>query len=314
VHDLTEHRAFKDALAQFERETAVPLGPGPELRYHKLKIEPNRELAPVDAPASSRGARSRNRLREVVLAAAVVALVVGDFLVVWRTGRITGERHAKTVLGTVTAPAGRAPLPVSLLDGSQVILSPGSMLRYDAAFGVGRREVRLDGEAYFAVRHDQRRPFLVHAGDLRVTDLGTEFVVRAYPEDRYGRVVVREGRVGIGDTVVTPGQLGRLGPHGRVIVEPADTAGWFGWTHGDLSLPHMPLEEALPKLTRWYGVQFRLTHPSLGSIDLAGHFPAQFGDVALDELEFALGRTLTREGQVVTVHADAIHQPINRHR
>jgi len=306
VHDLVTRRVTKEALARLERDMALPREPAPELRYHKLRLEANRDPVQVDARVLAWHEYGRSR---ILKAAAAITLVLGGSLVSWQVGRVAGERHAEAVLGTIAAPAGRAPMPVSLLDGSQVILSPGSTLRYATAFGVSHREVRLDGEAYFAVRHDARRPFLVRAGDLVVADLGTEFVVRAYPEDRHGRVIVREGRVGIGDTVVTPGQLGRLGSQGGAIVESADTAGWFGWTRGDLTIPHMPLQEALPKLNRWYGVQFRLAHPSLGGIDLAGHFPAQFGNVALDELGLALGQDLTREGQVVTVHANAPTNP-----
>jgi ferric-dicitrate binding protein FerR (iron transport regulator) len=65
----------------------------------------------------------------------------------------------------------------------------------------------------------------------------------------------------------------------------------------------MPLREALPKLSRWYDVQFRLADPSLGDIVLTGDLPAQLDDEALAALGIALGLQLTRDGRVVTFHA-----------
>ena len=71
--------------------------------------------------------------------------------------------------------------------------------------------------------HDERRPFVVPAGDLVAKDRGTEFTVRAYPEDVGARVVVREGKVAIRaaaegaggpERAAAPGQLGRSGGRG----------------------------------------------------------------------------------------------------
>jgi hypothetical protein len=74
------------------------------------------------------------------------------------------------------------------------MLGVASTLRYPAGFTDGPRQV---WEAYFDVVYEQDRPFIVRAGDLVAKDLGTQFTVRAYPEDAGARVVVREGRVAI---------------------------------------------------------------------------------------------------------------------
>ncbi len=55
----------------------------------------------------------------------------------------------------------------------------------------------LEGEGYFEVTHDARRPFRVHAGDALTEDLGTRFVVRAYPELAAVDVAVAEGVVSL---------------------------------------------------------------------------------------------------------------------
>src|SRR4029077_16564116 len=99
-----------------------------------------------------------------------------------------------------------------------------------------------------AIQHGWR-PFSVLAGTLVAQDIGTEFIVRAYPEDSAARAVVREGKAGIqaADSaqarpqVVNAGQLGRLGAGREPVVEPADTALYFAWTDGRLVFDRTPL-------------------------------------------------------------------------
>src|SRR5690606_4549797 len=69
---------------------------------------------------------------------------------------------------------------IKLPDGSTVLLNTGSTLDFPEAFDAQTREVRLSGEAFFNIREDQARPFVVHTGALKTTVLGTSFNVKAY--------------------------------------------------------------------------------------------------------------------------------------
>ena len=69
-----------------------------------------------------------------------------------------------------------------LSDGTRVWMNARSRLVYPVAFG-DTREVELEGEAYFEVTRDENRPFIVHAGQVAVKVLGTEFNVSNYPEN-----------------------------------------------------------------------------------------------------------------------------------
>src|SRR3982751_821192 len=81
---------------------------------------------------------------------------------------------------------------VTLGDGTRVVLNAGSRLSYADDFGRGTRDVVLDGEGYFDVVHDASRPFRVLARGSVAQDVGTRFVVRAYPEQRAVDVVVTD--------------------------------------------------------------------------------------------------------------------------
>jgi transmembrane sensor len=257
--------------------------------------------------AYAHGERRKSWSRGQAIVAAVL-LAIGSVLAA-RALLLDSARSPGTerVVSVPRGERGRLRLP----DGSQVILAAGSTLRHPADFPRDSREVTLEGEAYFAVEHDSRRPFRVRAGDLVATDLGTEFLVRAYPEDRSARVVVRSGEVAIRaaatqaargkDQVVRSGELGRLEPGGVPRVERADTAAYFAWTQGTLVFDGTPLREALPQLSRWYNLEFQLADTSLGGIPLSGRLDQTLTKARLDLLAGSLGLEQTRRGDVVTL-------------
>ena len=81
---------------------------------------------------------------------------------------------------------------VILPDGSRVRLNGGTRIVYLTLFGDQRR-VEVDGEAYFEVEHDARRPFVVVTGEVSSTVLGTTFNVHAYSEDEDYQITLATG-------------------------------------------------------------------------------------------------------------------------
>ncbi len=84
---------------------------------------------------------------------------------------------------------------ITLSDGSQIQLNPNSRVSYSPTF-VHKREVYLDGEAFFKVTKDSKRPFLVYTGTIVTRVLGTSFTVRAYALQE-ASVTVRTGIVAV---------------------------------------------------------------------------------------------------------------------
>ncbi|RIV17602.1 FecR family protein [Fibrisoma montanum] len=87
-------------------------------------------------------------------------------------------------------------LRVALTDGSEVVLSPKSRLRYPAHFAADSRTVYLTGEASFSVTR-RNQPFMVYSGETVTKVLGTRFVVRAFDSDKKITVQVRSGKVSV---------------------------------------------------------------------------------------------------------------------
>lgn len=87
---------------------------------------------------------------------------------------------------------------IELQDGTKVWLNRGSTLRCSNDFGLNEREVYLEGEAFFDVASNAKKPFIVHAGswmDIKV--LGTRFNVKVYPGDPYIETALVTGKIAV---------------------------------------------------------------------------------------------------------------------
>lgn len=198
---------------------------------------------------------------------------------------------------------------VLLADGTRALLSVESHLRVPADYGGGARDVYLEGEAFFDVRHDEHKPFRVHVAGGVAEDLGTEFVVRAYPGDTSVTVVVASGEVALRadaanarkDVVsLTPGQLGRLHGDGRVsMADGVDVEAFLSWTRGHVAFKDQPFAQVARELERWYDVKIEIADSALAHAPLIASFDNQPLDEVLRVLSRSLNAGYTREGRVV---------------
>ena len=101
--------------------------------------------------------------------------------------------HASATASVQEAVLHGKPEMKTLPDGTVVWINAGSKIRYTAEQGT--RDVYLEGEAYFKVKHDAEHPFVVHAGNLTVRALGTEFNVSAYPGEEHVETTLIKGKV-----------------------------------------------------------------------------------------------------------------------
>jgi ferric-dicitrate binding protein FerR (iron transport regulator) len=225
-------------------------------------------------------------------------------VVVLRGGhrRVTGGREY------VTAAAQRE--RVTLADGSELALAPGSRVRLAADYGRLRRDVYLEGEAYFRVAHDAQHPFAVHARNAVAQDVGTRFDVRAYAETPAVQIAVTEGAVDIGIVGASREQPARAGDLALVadtavsITHGIDVRAYVAWTEGDLRFRDTPLPEVAAMLGRWYDLDVDASDPALSGrlITLSvGRTPL---DEVLSGVAAAAHAGVTRRGHHVTFTAN----------
>lgn len=86
---------------------------------------------------------------------------------------------------------------ILLEDSSKVTLSAGATLSYPERFAATKRELSLIGKAFFDVKHETARSFVVSSGDVKTTVLGTSFWINSSAVTRKTTVKVKTGKVGV---------------------------------------------------------------------------------------------------------------------
>lgn len=209
--------------------------------------------------------------------AAVVALLC---LVAYFSYR-QGGQDLQDVLAKieVEAPAG-SQTRMRLPDSTLVVLNAGSRMLYAQDFGVDSREVQLEGEGYFEVKHDAEKPFRVNSENITLTVLGTKFNFRDYPQEDEVVVSLREGQVKLDNRIAEESPLDLKSAErmvmnkreGRMKRERMATDTYLSWLTAKLEFEGMPLNKVVQVLSRTFGNVIQLEDEGLGSLRLYGSF------------------------------------------
>jgi len=151
---------------------------------------------------------------------------------------------------------------ITLSDGTIVYLNAESELRYPVKFVGEDRRVYLSGEAYFDVKRDTSKPFIVEANSLEVRVLGTEFGVRAYQDETCIRTTLKKGKVSVENKgsgiVLTPGMQASFDKEtSKMDVQEVNVNLFLAWKDGRLVFDNCSLENILKDLGKWYDFDVR---------------------------------------------------------
>lgn len=123
-----------------------------------------------------------------------------------------------------------------LPDSSEIWLNAGTAIKYPEKFSKAQRLVYLDGEAYFSVRKDAAKPFIVETSQLSVKVLGTQFNVKAYADDELVTTTLTSGKVEVtppvqGSQILKPNEQLTYDKKTSAVniteVSPTDADGWI---------------------------------------------------------------------------------------
>jgi transmembrane sensor len=302
-------RSFREEISAIEERRLQNWrneSPENEARYHELsriwQLEPSGlpPGKPPTPPASSR-IITRARLSKVqrllgrsgvsdgrsgwtlriAAAAAVILLAIG---IAWAwTARPWGAAFGVSEFAT----GSQQTVTVSLADGSFVRLAPNSRLRLPP--GGEKRQVWLDGRAYFAVKSDPAHPFAVHtsAGDAMV--LGTRFELKVSGDDL--RLAVVEGHVelssGASSVAVGAGEVSQMKRGGvPSVIKVKDVTQLLDWPDGLLIFQSTPLDQVGIALERHFGVRVDIADSATAERVVTGWFAEE----SLDEVLTAVCR------------------------
>jgi ferric-dicitrate binding protein FerR (iron transport regulator) len=185
---------------------------------------------------------------------------------------------ANQVLNTFTLP-----------DGTLVSLNSNTKVFYPEKFGNKIREVSIEGEAFFEVKPNKNKPFIIHAGKAQIKVLGTSFSVSAYPETKLVEVIVQTGKVQVmnktaktqqtDELILTPGDKGTLVYASNTLQKTTNQdPNFLAWKTRNLIFKATSLHEVIGNLEKVYKVNISLADPKLNKLLLT----AQFNNYSLD--------------------------------
>lgn len=261
--------------------------------------------------------KRKGRVASVLSKAAAVLLVAASsaFLTIQYTSATDSQQIEIVYNEFRTAPGEKASIQLS--DGSEASLSADTGLSVPNFFQQDKREVVLDGHAFFDVKKDPARPFLIHTSDGIIEVLGTSFDVRAYSDEENIDVVVRNGVVQLrhsvnpeNNAIVNAGYRGRITQGGEAIfVEWADNIeDHFGWLDGRLVFKEQSLSNVFRQLERWYNINIQVSdlHPEILEKEFTADLKTRSVIDVMDLIGFTMGVQYSLdEDQVFITLADS---------
>lgn len=239
----------------------------------------------------------RNFYRISLVASCIAVGFFLSFILSWRN---VVDNGTNVQMITVRANPGMR-TSCNLPDGTVAYLNSGSILTYPIPYNKNKREVALEGEAYFKVTHDPAKPFIVSVADdrLKVKVLGTEFNLHACREEGLIETTLVTGKVDI-EVEKEDGTVLRreLSPSekatyvlssGKMDMKRVNTLYETAWIEGRLIFNDSSLPEVLRDLSYFYNVKFEVKDPLIKTYSFTGTFVDKQLSQILDYLKISSG-------------------------
>ncbi len=196
-------------------------------------------------------------------------------------------------------------LELKLSDGSRIRLNTNTKISYPEKFANEKREVTLEGEAYFEIAHDSIRPFIVHTAHAKTRVLGTSFNVISGPDAT--AITLVEGKVNVSlpngqATTLTPNLQATIVREAKQIeTHEVDVSKFVGWKDNALYFNNNTVREAFTIIENWYNVDIDVKDEQLLNCVITSKYQNESLENVLNSFRFILKMDFTINGQQVTV-------------
>lgn len=214
--------------------------------------------------------------------AAIVAVAIG---IGFGIGGLTGQRTlgGEIEYNEIFVEKGGGTNTVLLSDGSKIRLNASTRFKYPTQFNGDKREVYLEGEAFFEVVRNESKPFVVKLKNQSITVLGTTFNVQAYAEEQYSITTLLSGSIflesfnsqgkGMSSMTLKPNQQAHSDNRtGSIFLSETEASISNAWVEGKYRFKDEVLSSIVRRLENYYGVNIRLAHDTLRNIRYTGTF------------------------------------------
>ncbi|MEX6688235.1 FecR domain-containing protein [Danxiaibacter flavus] len=235
----------------------------------------------------------KRRKRMLVQACTAVLIIAASlFGMTYQHKDTSVSNHVPAAVSHIKKTTERSEYKYLLLpDSTQVWLNAASSLDFPENFNPAKREVTLQGEAYFDVKHADKIPFIIYTGKVSTVVMGTAFNIKAYPDLERITVSVQRGKVQVRYSnkqiaMLTRGEEVSIGNTTRIIKEKKFKEDEpIAWHEGNLVYDDYTIGDILADLERVYNVTIRVESPQLKTLRVSTSFKRTQGvDKALQIL------------------------------
>ena len=308
------------------------------LRMQSMGIDKGRFTAEEEMIKSSAQPKIKKSKKWFFAIGAGLVATVAIFLLITNAAKentipkngIVAEREIKTQFGSKTSKV--------LPDGTKVWLNSGSKLSYSGTFKGPKREVYLEGEAYFDVTKDAAHPFIVHTSAIDIRVLGTAFNVKAYNNEPTIEATLIHGLIEVTKLNKPNEPKVILKPHEKLIFDRfadkivnekaaqgivnqqkiakpvliitqvaknniADSAIIeTSWVYNRLSFEDEKFGDIAVKMERWFNVKITINNEKIKGYKLTGSFEDETVEEALKELQYLVSFSYKITGRNIEIN------------
>lgn len=239
------------------------------------------------------------------VAAAISFFLIAGYLLFDQLGSQTEIKQAVVAkIEEVYAAKGQK-IDIQLSDGTRIKLNANTKISYPENFADSIREVTVDGEAYFDVARDPKRPFIVHTSHATTQVIGTSFNIHTTQEAF--AVTLVEGKVNVS---LPNGQTALLSPNEQATVsrgsdniamQKVSVEKYIGWKDNALHFDHITVREAFGLIEDWYNVEIKVKDPALMNCIVISKYQNESLENVLNSFVFMLKMDFKVNGRLVTV-------------
>ena len=242
--------------------------------------------------------RNNSLYMKMLKYAAIVALVAFSSVLIYKFATKPSD---KIVISKVEA------IENILSDGTKIALNSNSTIEFPEKFTSSERTVKLKGEAYFNVTHDETRPFIISADDVRIAVLGTSFYVNTNADDDKVEVVLTTGKVAVyynnkpsERVIMSPGDKVEISKTSNSILKSVNNnENYIAWKTKKIIYNNTSLNEIVLSLNKVYHSNIIITDKKLDNCRLTATFENQSLDAVLNVLKETLDLKITKSGSKV---------------
>lgn len=254
-------------------------------------IDTESSLKRVKEKTSSGSEKKAAKIKPLWIAVRIAAIVIIFFGIYMISRQKPNEQTAQEITKIISEDGIKT---MMLPDSSMVYLNKFSAIEYDEKFNKRERKIKLNGEAYFEVKPDKKRPFVIETSRSVTRVLGTSFNLKAHAGSEDESIVVTSGLVEFSDkekgrehkVQLKSGEKANLG---KVLMKETNTdLNFLAWKTGIIQFRNEPLPKAVAFLSEYYGVKITLEDAQLKDFHLTGKYEKKSIGEMMEILEMTL--------------------------